>query len=115
MKAIYLVIIFIFLNACSGVLLKPDMSRVADKSKAYRAGYKEGCNSGFVAGGYNLGMFSRDSERSRNDQEYNTGWKRGYKECKEDFRKMCREGGLLSEASLHCTDVRQQGLDKIEE
>lgn len=115
MKRMSLLLVLALSAGCGKVLLKPDMSVVADQPAAYQDGYYEGCMSGYVAGGYMLANFQRSTERAKTEEDYRLGWKKGYKDCKNEFRKMCREGGLLSEASLHCSDVKQQGLDKIEE
>ena len=115
MKQLLLFTLVIMTAACGKILLKPDLSVVADQTPSYQEGFEHGCNSGYVAGGYMLGSFNRDTQRAERDEEYRLGWKKGYKDCKNEFRKMCIEGGLLSEASLHCSDVRQQGLDKVAE
>ena len=115
MRYIVVLSLIVLSAGCGKVLMKPDMSLVADQAPSYQEGYEQGCMSGYVAGGYNLGSFERDSERARNDEEYRLGWKKGYKVCKDEFRQMCREGGLFSSATLHCSDVTQQGLDKVEE
>lgn len=101
--------------ACSKILLQPDLSAVAAETASYQEGFAQGCRSGYVAGGYMLGSFQRDTGRAEDDEDYRLGWKQGYADCKNEFREMCREGGLLSAASLHCSDVRQQGLDKASE
>jgi len=115
LKNVLFLILLITSAACSKVLLKPDMSVVATETAPYQQGFEQGCQSGYVAGGYMLGNFQRDSRRAEDDEGYRLGWKKGYKDCKNEFRKMCRQGGLFSVASLHCADVRQRGLDKAEE
>lgn len=108
-----LVVLFLF-AACSTVVLQPDMERVKDQPVAFQDGYKAGCHSGFVAGGSLVHSFSRDSQRILDDEQYALGWKDGYRQCKSDFREMCKSKALLSKADLYCSDVRQQGLDKEE-
>ena len=93
-------------------MLKPDMDSVKDQSVAWQAGYKDGCNSGFVAGGSLAHSFSRDTQRNIEDEQYSSGWKKGYRQCKSDFRDMCKSDALVSKADLYCSNVRQQGLDK---
>ena len=103
-----------YLSACTGPALKPDMSKVADQTTQYQEGFHDGCHSGYVSGGSLYNNFKRDSKRMKEDNQYRLGWNRGYKVCKDDFRDMCREGGVLSKATLYCSDVKQQGLDKID-
>ncbi len=100
------------LAGCSTVVLNPDMERVKDQSLAYQQGYEAGCHSGFVAGGSQAHSFKRDTKRVREDEEYNEGWKRAYRECKSDFREMCKSKALVSKGDLYCSDVKQQGLHK---
>ena len=102
------------LAACSTVLLSPDMEKVKDQPVAYQEGYEAGCHSGFVAGGSIVHNFKRDTNRLLEDANYNDGWKLGYRECKSDFREMCKSKAMISKADLYCSDVRQQGLDKEE-
>jgi hypothetical protein len=106
-----LVALFLF-AACSRVVLQPDMERVKDQSLAFQEGYKAGCHSGFVAGGSLVHSFSRDSQRILDDEQYNLGWKDGYRQCKSDFRELCKSEALVSKADLYCSDVWQQELDK---
>ena len=115
MRYIAVLTLLLMSAGCGKVLMKPDMSRVEGESLSYQEGYEQGCMSGYVAGGYNLGSFERDTQRAQDDEEYRLGWKKGYKVCKDEFRQMCREGGLFSSASLHCGDVRQQVPDELEE
>ena len=115
MKNLLLPVLLITNLACSRILLTPDMSLVLAQTASYREGFEQGCRSGYVAGGYVLGRFQRDSSRAEDDEDYRLGWKRGYRDCKDEFRKMCMQGGWLSKASLYCSDVRQQGLDKVSE
>ncbi len=106
MRHLLLLALLITGPACSRLLLKPDLSVVAEQTASYQQGFEQGCRSGYVAGGYVLGRFMRDTERAANDEDYRLGWKQGYKDCKDAFTKMCTEGGLLSAASLYCADVR---------
>ena len=100
---------------CSTVILSPDMDRVKDKSPAWQEGYRAGCHSGFVAGGSLVHSFQRDTERSLKEEDYKGGWKQGYRQCKDDFREMCKSEAMVSKADLYCSDVRQQGLHKEDE
>ncbi len=113
MLRIFTVLVALLLFAgCSAVAMKPDMDSVKDQPLAYQDGYKDGCNSGFVAGGSLMHTFTRDTQRTLDDEQYNLGWKSGYRQCKSDFREMCKSDALVSKADIYCSDVRQQGLDK---
>jgi hypothetical protein len=101
-------------TACSNVIIKPDMESIKDQPVAYQDGYRNGCHSGFVAGGSLVHSFTRDTQRVLEDEQYKLGWKEGYRKCKADFREMCKSDALVSKADLYCSDVRQQGLDKEE-
>lgn len=109
------ILFLLILNACSSVILKPDMDSVEGKSSAFKTGFKQGCTSGYLAGGSLVHSFRRDTNRMAEDQEYKDGWKHGYRYCKEEFREMCRSKEWISKSHLYCSDVRQQGLDKVEE
>jgi len=102
----------LFLMACNPVALKPDMSAVDDRSESYQKGYQDGCHSGYVSGGSFYNSFKKDTARLETDDEYRRGWMRAYDVCKKEFRTLCKESGILSKATLYCSDVRQQGLDK---
>jgi len=113
MLKLFTVVVASFMVAgCSVVAMKPDMDSVKDQPVAYQDGYKDGCNSGFVAGGSLFHAFTRDSQRTLDDEQYNQGWKSGYRQCKSKFREMCKSDALVSKADLYCSDVWQQGLDK---
>ena len=109
-----LMIILPLFGACSAVLMSPDMELVKDESLSYQDGYKAGCSSGFVAGGSLVHKFKRDGARIK-EADYNQGWKKGYRQCKSDFREMCKSKAIISKADLYCADVKQQGLHKEEE
>ena len=115
MKRLLMLTLCMLLSACSSVVLKPDMDRVRDQSKAYQEGYYDGCHSGFVAGGSIVHFFKKDTDRQLDDVEYANGWKQAYRECKSDFREMCKSKEWVSKSHLYCSDVRQQGLHKIDE
>jgi hypothetical protein len=102
------------LSGCSSPILSPDMNRVKGESLAYQDGYKAGCHSGFLAGGSLVHSFKRDVKRIGEDEQYKLGWKKAYRDCKSDFREMCKSKALVSKADLYCTDVWQQGLDEEE-
>jgi hypothetical protein len=112
LRTVIVLIVLYFLSACSAVILSPDMERVKDEPPAYQEGYKAGCSSGYVAGGSLVHSFKRDSDRLLKDKNYDGGWKKGYSECKNDFREMCKSKAIISKGDLYCADVKQQGLDK---
>lgn len=110
-----IVLFSLLLGACSTVVLSPDMDRVKDKPASYQDGYRDGCHSGFVAGGSIVHFFEKDTKRQLEDNDYADGWKHAYRECKSDFRDMCKSKEWVSKSHLYCSDVRQQGLHKVEE
>jgi hypothetical protein len=113
-RLLLVLLVLHLLTACSGVILQPDMNRVKDQPLAYQQGYKEGCKSGYVAGGSLVHSFKRDTERALQDEQYRLGWKYAYRQCKSDFRELCKTEALISKADLYCSDVWQQGLDEEE-
>lgn len=116
MKRLFLLFLVVtIIGACSTVILSPDMERVKDKSSAWQEAYSDGCHSGYVAGGSLVHFFKRDLERLLKDEQYKGGWKQGYRECKSDFRELCRSKALVSKADLYCSDVWQQGILEEEE
>ncbi len=112
LRLILTLIVLLLFAACSKVILKADMERVKDQPLSFQDGYKDGCDSGFVAGGSLVHGFKRDTARTLEDEQYRLGWKKGYSQCKSDFRDMCKTDAMVSKADLYCSDVRQQGLDK---
>jgi hypothetical protein len=114
LRLFLLSIVLQLLTACSTVLIEPDMDSVKDLPLAYQQGYKEGCKSGYVAGGSLVHSFKRDTDRAQNDEQYRLGWKDAYRRCKADFRELCKSDAIISKADLYCSDVWQQGLDKEE-
>ena len=115
MKKLFVAVFCVLFSGCSTVVLSPDMERVKDQSEAYQEGYSDGCHSGFVAGGSIVHFFRKDTDRQLNDAEYADGWKHAYRECKSDFRELCKSKKWISKSHLYCSDVRQQGLHKIDE
>jgi len=113
-RLISMLVVLQLFTACSKVILQPDMESVKDQPVSFQQGYKDGCNSGYVAGGSIVHGFTRDTNRALEDEPYRLGWKDGYRQCKTDFREMCKSDALVSKADLYCSDVRQQGLDKEE-
>ncbi len=97
---------------CISPALQPDMRPTIGESPAYKDGYSDGCHSGYVSGGSLFNRFRHDAARMQQDEDYRLGWNLAYQRCKDQFRQMCIDGGIFSRASVYCSDVREQGLDK---
>jgi hypothetical protein len=70
------------LGACSLFLSKE--TRALRKSPDYRAGYQDGCNSGYGPGADKSqeATFVRDEEAYRTNKAYRTGWGMGRNACR---------------------------------
>lgn len=59
-------------------------------SDAFRAGHRDGCDSGFADAG-RAGAhldYTRDAERFAADADYSAGWREGYRACFDDETRM---------------------------
>ena len=101
------VAVLCLLAACSSTKLgfKPDMSQVAGQPEDYQDGWRDGCNSGYYAGGYTYSGFARDSARLEANALYRDAWHNAYKQCKKEFRTFCKENTRMSSAALYCREV----------
>lgn len=52
---------------------------------AWRYGFMDGCDSGYVAAGNPYYKFNKDHERYLNDPLYKSGWDDGFATCKGKY------------------------------
>lgn len=57
---------------------------------AWRSGYADGCNSGYVAAGHPYYQYTKDVTRAQSDQTYNMGWQDGFNACKGSYDSTIR-------------------------
>lgn len=71
------------LAGCQGTILKGRANVLEGQghSPQWIEGYKDGCNSGWSAGGDPWVSFKKDSIRYANEVEYKNGWNVGYSNC----------------------------------
>lgn len=56
----------------------------------YKAGYHDGCSSGYVAAGHPYSKYIKDVNRFMSDQVYKIGWDDGFVTCKGDYDSIGR-------------------------
>jgi hypothetical protein len=52
---------------------------------AWREGYADGCNRGYVAAGHPYYRYAKDVERGQIDALYAEGWRDGFQVCKSRY------------------------------
>ncbi len=52
---------------------------------AYKQGFAEGCDSGYVAAGHPYYQFRKDTYRFDSDKQYKQGWTDGFATCKGKY------------------------------
>lgn len=57
----------------------------AHQPPEYKAGYGDGCDSGYVAAGHPYYRFAKDVVRFGNDALYKQGWEDGFSVCKGSY------------------------------
>ena len=53
----------------------------AQQPPAYKVGFMEGCDSGYVSGGNTSYIFKKDTNRFDTDDVYKQGWNDGFNRC----------------------------------
>ena len=74
--------------SCTAALIDPT-APPADAAPAFKAGYGDGCVSGFADAGRE-GMqldWRRDEQRFAADAQYQRGWESGHRACYEEERR----------------------------
>lgn len=66
------------------------MVEVPPGTDDYRAGYRDGCDSGYAVAGNGYYRFAQDSQRADTVASYRRGWTVGFAECERNFRRIQR-------------------------
>lgn len=74
------------LTACAAGTPHP----TAGQPPTYRAGYSDGCNSGYVAAGHPYYRFTKDVQTYATDPLYKQGWDDGLTVCKGEYEAIGR-------------------------
>ncbi len=64
-------------------------------SQAFRAGFRDGCDSGYAAAGNTLYRAVKDENMAASKQDYGVGWSTGFNECEANFARIQRTGYLI--------------------
>lgn len=90
MKIIYLILLIFILVSCTTSMNNVDRQVGFSQPPAYKQGYRDGCDSGYVAAGHPYYRFSKDVTRFRNDELYQQGWQDGFSVCKGSYDSIGR-------------------------
>lgn len=78
-------IMVLFSASCTTKMQTVDREVGASQPVSYKEGYKDGCDSGYVASGHPYYKFSKNVIRFNNDSLYKQGWEDGYGVCKSKY------------------------------
>lgn len=76
------------LSVCLLVILTGCATKASDiriGPPAYKEGFAEGCDSGYVAAGHPYYQFRKDTIRYTRDDQYKQGWNDGFATCKGQY------------------------------
>lgn len=92
-----------FLLLLTGLIVgcATDMQRVdrmigAGQPLPYKEGYKDGCDSGYVAAGHPYYRPAKDVTKYGSDSLYKQGWDRGFSVCKDEYENTTVDGVIMS-------------------
>lgn len=86
----YLIILVLLLASCATNMSMVDQEVGAGQPQAYKQGYRDGCDSGYVASGHPYYRFSKDVSLYGSDNLYKQGWDDGYGVCKGSYESIQR-------------------------
>jgi len=81
----FLVFMCFFLASCAADMNAVNRQVGAHQPLAYKQGYADGCDSGYVAAGHPYYKFRKDVSRFTNDELYRQGWEDGCTVCKGEY------------------------------
>lgn len=61
----------------------------------FREGFRDGCDSGYVAAGNPLYREREDAEKAASSEQYRAGWFTGFTECRANFQRIQRTVYLI--------------------
>lgn len=85
MRKTILTIILILLTSCATDMQQVNREIGASQPPSYKEGYKDGCDSGYVAGGHPYYRFRKNVSRFNSDEIYKQGWNDGFSVCKGKY------------------------------
>lgn len=77
-------------TGCSTKLGSNEMRMTQGQPPEYADGFKNGCDSGYVAAGHPYYRASKDVRRMIDDKFYGMGWNDGFTQCKGSYEAIGR-------------------------
>ena len=90
MKYIFALLLIAFIVGCSTSQGQVDRIVGSGQPKAYKDGYKDGCDSGYVQAGHPYYRFSKNVTRYSRDDLYKQGWDDGSTACRTSYSNIGR-------------------------
>jgi len=90
MKRTIILLIAVLVSACATDMSRVDREVGANQPQAYKQGYGDGCDSGYVAAGHPYYKFRKNVSRFASDALYKQGWEDGYGVCKGKYESIGR-------------------------
>lgn len=77
-------IVLLLLTGClsNAQILERELRGLEGQPEASRAGYRDGCQSGYRAGGWDRFTAARDARRFDGDRQYRDAWEDGFRVCR---------------------------------
>jgi hypothetical protein len=72
------ILVAVALSGCATTMDNVDREIGASQPIAYKQGYSDGCDSGYVAAGHPYYRFKKDVNRYSSDSLYKQGWDDGF-------------------------------------
>ena len=89
-KQVAAVLVLIGLSGCATSMKEVDREVGAGQPVPYKVGFKDGCDSGYVAAGHPYYKFKKDIARYSRDELYKQGWDDGFRVCKGKYESIGR-------------------------
>jgi len=90
LSVVSVVILVAAISGCATSMKQVERQVGAHQPLAYKQGYKDGCDSGYVAAGHPYYKFAKDVTRYGKDELYKQGWDDGFRVCKGEYESIGR-------------------------
>lgn len=84
------VLVASMVGGCKTSMREIDLKLGNSQPSAFKQGYRDGCDSGYVAAGHPYYHFSKDVMRFDSDSIYKQGWNDGFNVCKGEYESVSR-------------------------
>lgn len=82
---VFIFLCFLLITSCATSMQAVDQTVGSHQPPEYKDGFKDGCDSGYVAAGHPYYRFRKDISRFNGNGLYKQGWNDGFSVCKGKY------------------------------